>query len=257
MKKFISNSYTLTFLGILLFFGLWFILSLCIGEETLIFPGPIATLEYAVQLLKKEYIYLCIAATMKRMLIGFIIAFAIAFILGMLAGQWKAIQKVLQPLVTACKAVPTACLIFLFLVLLGAKNAAIGVVILVSWPILYEAIVGGMHSTSEDMIRAARIDGSNAWKIMTRIRFPLSLPYWMVGIASSFALSFKIEIMAEILTGNTRLGLGAAIYSAQQNDPSNMVPIFAYSIIAIFFILLVSFLGRLCKKEIEKKLLKK
>lgn len=257
MKKCISNHYTLTFLGIVLFFGLWLILSLVIGEETLIFPRPLATIKYAFQLLKRAYIYQCLAATMKRMLIGFVLAFTIAFVCGLLAGQWAWIQKIMRPLVTACKAVPTACLIFLFLVLLGAKNAAIGVVVLVSWPILYESIVGGMQSTSHELIQAARIDGGNAWKIMTRIRLPLSLPYLMVGIASSFALSFKIEIMAEILTGNTRLGLGAAIYSAQQNDPSNMVPIFAYSLIAIFFILLVSFLGRLCKAGIEKKLLQK
>ena len=76
--------------------------------------------------------------------------------------------------------------------------------------------------------------------------------YILLGISSSFALSFKIEIMAEILTGNTSLGLGSAILSAQRNDPTNMIPIFSYSLLTVIFVLLISFVF----KKINRLLLK-
>ena len=102
------------------------------------------------------------------------------------------------------------------------------------------------------MIDASKVDGSKGISTIFRIRLPLAIPYILVGIASSFALSFKIEIMAEIITGDTSHGLGSAISAAQKNDPSNMVPIFAYSLIAIVFILIVTIVEDLVTRLIKK-----
>ena len=75
------------------------------------------------------------------------------------------------------------------------------------------------------------------------------MPYIVVGIASSFGLSLKIEIMAEVITGYTRLGLGSAILAAQRSDPTNMVPIFAYSFVAIVVMLVFDLLSNAIKKK--------
>ena len=72
-----------------------------------------------------------------------------------------------------------------------------------------------------------------------KIKLPLAIPYIVLGIKSSFALAFKVEIMAEVITGSTSNGIGCAIVSAQRSDPTNMIPVFAYSIIAIVIMLLV------------------
>ena len=74
----------------------------------------------------------------------------------------------------------------------------------------------------------------------------------MTGIASSFALSLKIEIMAEVITGYTRLGLGSAILSAQRSDPTNMVPVFAYSLVAIVIMLVFDSVANVVKEKYEQ-----
>ena len=56
--------------------------------------------------------------------------------------------------------------------------------------------------------------------------------------------------MAEILTGDTRSGLGCAILAAQRNDPTNMIPIFAYSLIAIICVLTIDLLTNFIKKKL-------
>ena len=73
----------------------------------------------------------------------------------------------------------------------------------------------------------------------------------MVGVASSFALSLKIEIMAEVITGYTRMGLGSAILAAQRSDPTNMVPVFAYSLVAIVVMLIVDGLSNYVKDKYD------
>lgn len=252
MKRFISNKKIVYILGIVLIFVLWGLLSIIIGEDTFIFPGPIKTIKQAFSMLKESYIYKCIWQTIIRMLGGFIISFVLAFILGTIAGNNENIEELLKPSITLFKSVPTASLVYLFLVLVGARMTPMVIVIMVSFPILYESIVGGIKATPIAYIEAARLDATTKINENLKVRIPLAIPYVMVGVASSFALSLKIEIMAEVITGYTRLGLGSAILAAQRSDPTNMVPVFAYSLVAIVIMLVFDGISNMIKNKYGK-----
>ena len=253
MKKFISNKIVLTALGIILFFLIWFLISVIIDETTLIFPGPFKTILESVKLLGTSYLYKCLANSFLRLLIGFLISFVLAGIFGTLSGIFNKLYIILKPSITALKAIPTATLLFLFLVLSGAKNAPIYVVVILAFPILYEAFVGGIANMDKTIEDSIKLEGSNTLKSILKVRVPLAMPYILVGLSSSFALAFKVEIMAEVLSGNTADGLGCAIYAAKVNDPSNMTPIFAWSLIAIVLMLLIDLLNYELKKRIDRK----
>lgn len=253
MKKFISNKIVLRILGIVLFVIVWQLLSILIGEDTFIFPGPIRTFKEAIIMLKSSYIYRCIGETMFRMVIGFAIAFVLAFIIGIFSGNNKNIEELLKPTMTILRSVPTATLVYFFLVIAGARLTPLYIVVLVSFPILYESVLAGIKNVPSIYIEASRIDGSNVIDENIKIRIPLAMPYILVGIASSFALSLKIEIMAEVITGYTRLGLGSAILAAQRSDPTNMVPVFAYSLVAIVIMLIVDAVSNTIKTKLAEK----
>ena len=252
MKKFTSNKVILEVLGIILFIVLWQLLSMVIGEQTYIFPGPFITIKEAIKLLGESYIYKCLYQTIARMIGGFLIAFVLAFILGMFAGNDEKIELLLQPTMTILRSVPTATLVYLFLVLAGARLTPMLIVVLVAFPILYESITSGIKSTPKEYLEAARLESPSKLSILFRIRIPLAVPYIIVGMATSFALSLKIEIMAEVITGYTRLGLGSAILAAQRNDPTNMVPVFAYSLVAIVLMLIFDIVSGVIKAKLEQ-----
>ena len=149
------------------------------------------------------------------------------------------------------KSVPTAAVVFLFVVLVSPRQAPILVTMLISFPILFEAISSGIKNVPEGPIQAAKIDGANLIKTNLKIKIPLALPYIGVGILSSFSLSFKVEIMAEVITGSTKDGLGCLIRACSDNDPTNMVPIFGYSLIAVILVLLISLLADFAKNKIR------
>ena len=254
MKRFITNKYVLTILGCILFLAIWIIISLAVNDTKMIFPDPLSTLKETFKILSTSYVYKCIGWTMLRMLIGFTSAFALALIFGIFAGHFPSFRTLMKPIIVVIKSVPTAALVFLFLVILGARYAPIFVVILISFPILYEAITAGIANVPQEVIDSSKVDGATWKEIAFTIRLPLSLPYILVGIASSFALSFKIEIMAEIITGDTRNGLGSAISATQKSDPSNMVTIFAYSLIAIIFIMFITILEDIATRYLKKRI---
>jgi len=252
LKTIITNKYALYGLGILLFFSIWEIISLIVGDKTLLFPDPFVTFAYVGTILKTKYLYQSIGSTMLRMLIGFGFSLIAGIIVGTIAGEKPALEKIFQPTMTALKSIPTASIVFLFLIISGARFAPVYIVALISFPIMYESVVGGIKNIPDAINNALALEKKSKIIKILRVKLPMAFPYILVGISSSFALSFKIEIMAEIITGDTKPGLGSAIFVAQRNDPTNMVPIFAYSLIAILFMLLITLLNTICKQNVQK-----
>ena len=253
MKRFISNKFVLFALGTLFVILLWVICSLLFDKNGSIFPNPILTMEKFGSILAEGYTYKCLGYTFLRMLIGFGLSFVIALVFGVLAGNNENLYHFFKPLMVVIKSVPTVALVFLFIVLVAPKNAPILVVFVVCFPILYEGIVGGIKNVNKDILEASKVDGANYIKGTLFVKLPLAIPYIIVSMVSSFALSFKIEIMAEVITGYTRNGLGSVIHFTQVDDPTNMAGIFAYALLAIIIMLLVSLLEEIIKHILKKK----
>lgn len=254
MKKLISKPYSypiLYTLGILFVFVAWFLISLSQGQGNLIFPSPAATISKLGELLSGPYIYKCIGWTMLRTLEGFGIAFGAALLIGSLAGTIKPLQAFLKPLIIVFKSAPTAAFVFLFLVLSGSSKAPIYIVIILAFPILYDAVVGGINNIPPEINDAVRVDRGGFFYPLVKIHIPLAAPYVLVGLASSFALSFKTSIMAEIITGSTNYGLGNLITSYRNGDPSDLTPIFAITFLAILIILIIDLLSYFTKKAFK------
>ena len=248
MKKYFINKYTLSFFGILLFFAFWTIVYLIAGRTEAVFPDPISTIKEMFIYLGDAYTYKCIWGSLKRMLIGFSIASVLGIILGMIVGNFTNLKYAFNPTMIALKAIPTAAIVFLFLVLAGLKNAPIYVVGIIVFPMVYEATVSGYNHIDKDLINTLRVDGGNNLYSNFKVKLPLSFPYIALGLISSFALSFKIEIMAEVISGSSSYGLGRAIQVSYINSTNGMVPTFAYSLIALIIMLLVTLIVDIIKK---------
>ena len=101
------------------------------------------------------------------------------------------------------------------------------------------------------MIDAASVDGANYLKRTLFIKLPLAVPTIIISIVSSFALSFKIAIMAEVITGATKNGIGSSIHYAYTQ--MEMPDVFAYSLLVIILMLLVTLLEDIVKQIAKKK----
>lgn len=251
MRKFISNKYTLFSLGIIFVVGLWFIISAFFDVNGAIFPSPILTMQRFANIIVQGQTYVSLGFTFLRMTVGFAISFVLALVFGMIAGNWPNMYHFFKPLMTVLKSIPTVAFVFVFVVMSNAREAPIYVVLLICFPILYEAVVGGFKSVEKDIIEASKVDGASSVKSAFHIRLPLAIPYIIVGIVSSFALSFKIAIMAEAMAGSTKNGLGSSIYYAYTQV--EMADVFAYSLLVIILMLLVTLLEDIVKQIAKKK----
>ncbi len=258
MKKYIINRYFLTFLGIIIFFLLWYLIFILAGSSIYIFPDPLTVVKKSFELFGRPYLYKCIWGSLYRMLIGFVGGSVLAIALGMIVGNYTKIKYVFNPTMIALRSIPTAALVFLLLVLAGFDNASIYIVAIIVFPMVYEATVSGYQNIDQNIIMAMRVDSANPLRNNFVIKLPLSMPYIAVGLTTSFALSFKIEIMAETLTSSSKsYGLGRAISVAFANQYDGLVSTFAYAFVAILVMLIVSLLIWIIKKVFKIKSLSK
>lgn len=252
--KLITNKYVLTIFGIGLLFLVWYILFLVTGQSIYTFPDPGSVLVKSFDLMSRPYLYKCIGGSLIRMLIGFGVASILAILLGMIVGNYTKLKYVFNPSMVALRSIPTAALVFLILRLAGFANASIYVVMVIVFPMVYEATVSGYQNIDENIQMALKVDSANTLGNNFRVKLPLSFPYIAVGLVSSFALSFKIEIMAEVLTSSSDFyGLGNAISIAFSNQTDGLVSTFAYAFIAVVIMLLVTLIIDILKKVFKLK----
>lgn len=189
------------------------------------------------------------------MLVGFALSFVSALIIGTISGMNSYFERIINPTIVTLRAIPTASLVYVFIVLAGFKNAPMLLVMLICFPIIYEGTVSGIRNIPEELVKASKVDGVDLIKDIFRIKLPLAMPYIVVSMFSSFSLAFKIEIMAEVITGSSNAGLGSAILGARSSDPTNMIPIFAYSLIAVVIMLVIDFISSLIINKYNESIL--
>ena len=251
MRKFTSDKKVYYVLGIIVFLGIWEVLSILIGQRTMILPGPFESINNAFYQLGKTYTLQSIGASLFRLCVGYLSALLLGLVLGVLAGNDERVYYILKPMMTFLRSVPTASLVYLFIVLAGFKMAPVLLVVILSFPILYEAFAVSISNVSGDFVKASRLDGAGYLKENLYIKLPLASKYYLKNVFSTFSLAFKTEIMAEVLTGSSSKGLGNLIQGARALDPTNMLPVFGYSLIAVGLMLLVDFISHLLIRRID------
>ena len=249
--KILRNKYLMFLLGFLFLIGVWFLVSAIVDLNNMIFPSPINTFKRMFELLGEKATYKYLGFSITRLVIGFSISFILAFLLGMLVNNSEPLYNFFTPIITFLKAAPTATFVFIFLVLFGGRNAPAWVVILMTFPILYESVVSAFRSTPIEMLEASRIDGANKLKTLIKIQIPLGIPFITLGLLSTFGMAFKVEIMAEIITGITKGGIGTMIKISNLLDGTDLTNMFAYSLMAIILVLIVSIAASIVKSRIN------
>lgn len=249
--KIFGNKYFLFFLGVLFLIGVWFLVSAIVDVNSMVFPSPWNTFKLMFQLLGQKKTYGYLGFSVLRLIIGFTVSFALAFLLGIIVNNNDGLYNFFTPIITFFKAAPTATFVFLFVVLFGGRNAPALVVIVMTFPILYESIVSAIRSTDETVLDASKMDGASKLKTLFYVQIPLGMPFIALGIVSTFGMAFKVEIMAEIITGITKGGLGTMISISQLIDATDLTPMFAYSMMAIILVLIVSLVTSILKNKLK------
>ncbi len=142
-------------------------------------------------------------------------------------------------------------------VLMGMKAHAwlswipVALSIVVCFPLYYQAFSSGIENEEGDILDSLRIEGAQR-KILTikEIYLPDSWKYIRMSLAQSFGLSFKVSIMAEVLTSSSvgKIGIGTLIVMSRQSS-GGIEEIPAYSLIVLLLMAIIDIPFLILKKK--------
>ena len=179
-------------------------------------PTPARTWERAVEILSDPFyrdgsasvgIFWHMLASLRRVLVGFLIAMVIAIPLGFWLGSSPLFHKAVDPFAQILRPVsPLAWLPLGLALLRDAENTAVFVIVLSAlWPTLLYTIesLRGIHPTYKNL--AATL-GTNWWQRLVFITAPAALPGIVTGMRQSLSTSWLVIVAAEMLVGGQGVG---------------------------------------------------
>ncbi len=238
-------------LGFLFFCGIWYLLSLT--TSSVIIPYPHQCFYRAIMLLGDGETYFALYHSLLRILLALIVSSLLGIILGVLSGVFEPIRYFMRPTITILRSLPTSAVVLILIIYTKNETTAMIMVALMIFPLMYEASQSGAEAIKKEYRDPLKLEGLYSFKSIVKIILPLSLRYITLGIVQSIGLAMKVEVMAEIVIGNTKMnGIGVNIYKAFRDF--EMSDLIANCLIIIGIIAAIESLIFLLKKNLEKSI---
>ncbi len=216
MKRFLYSILSLT-----IFFILWEIGYNSLGD--LVLPPVFDTFVAYINLLQNPEVYEHIGITMKRIFIGLGASIVLASIFGIIAGFVKPFAYMIQPIITIMLGMPSIAWIVLAMIWFGLGDpTVIFVVFIATFPIIFLGSFQGMQTIDKDLEVMA-----NSFQLSLKIRllsiyFPHIFSYIFPAWLTSIGLSWKIVMMAELISSDDGMGSLLAIARSHIDTTSVM-----------------------------------
>jgi ABC-type nitrate/sulfonate/bicarbonate transport system permease component len=205
---------------------LWWLATIGGPEERLIspiiLPSPLEVVRSFPSLLRDRGLLESIAATLRRVLIGFGLAAVVGVPLGILAGSWRLVEAAGAPLALFGRNLPVAALIPLTILWFGIDEAQkIMFIFIACVPFVYSDAVAAIANVPDRYVETAQTLGASSWQIVRKVLVALALPDIYNSLRHLFGLAFGYIMLAELI--NAQHGLGYLLITSQRRGLSEHI----------------------------------
>ena len=235
-----------TISSLIIFFILWQIGYYNWGE--LILPSVNDTFIKVFDLLNDDQFTTNLILTLNRIFIGVGGSIVLATILGIISGFIKPIAYLLQPIITIILGMPVIAWIVLAMIWFGlGATTVIFIVFIATFPIVFIGAYQGMQTIDDDFVVMADSFNLSFKTRLINIYLPHIVSYIFPAILSAIGLSWKIVIMAELISSDDGIGSMLGIAQTQLDTVTVM------ALLVIMISLLLS-IEKLILNPINKRL---
>ncbi len=179
------------------------------------FPTPSSVLIDLVKLIRDGAVFIDIAWTLERVLIGFVLGAVPGIVFGILLGLSPTMRALLQPAISALYPIPKIALFPLIMMIFGIGETSKWVIVAVAvfFQVFYSTLAGVVNIERIYLDVAATFK-ANRWQTCRTIAFPGALPFIFTGCQLGLGMALIIVIIAENF--GTQVGLGYLIWQSWQ-----------------------------------------
>jgi NitT/TauT family transport system permease protein len=188
------------------------------------------------------------AATLWRVLAGFVIGAVPAVAIGLLMAMFRPVRIFFDPLVAALMPIPKVALMPLLLLAFGFGDAS--KIALVATAVFFPVVVNtyaGAANIERIYWDVAKNYGASTYVMFTRVVFFGALPLIFAGLRIALAVSFVVLVAAEFVASKT--GIGYLIWNSWELLQVD------YMFVGIIVIGILGLITAVLFQEIERKLI--
>ena len=185
-------------IGAGVFLLIWFIAAE-ITDMEIILPAPARAFEEIFDLLGTKEFYVAVGGTLVRALISFALAFVVAVLLAVAGYLLPPLSKILAPIVTVLRSVPTMSIILLSLIWLTSKESPVLITFLIVFPLLYSSLERSLKNIDGYALSMSKVFGVPVLTRIFRMYIPAVLPDTIAASRSNISLGLKVMIASEVL----------------------------------------------------------
>jgi NitT/TauT family transport system permease protein len=206
---------------------LWWLATIGIGSEDrlvspIILPSPMEVIRSFPSLLNERALVQSIAATLRRVLIGFGLAAVVGVPIGILAGSWRLVEAAAAPLALFGRNLPVAALIPLTILWFGIdETQKVMFIFIACVPFVFSDAVAAIVNVPERYVETAQTLGATSWQIVRKVLVALALPDIYNSLRHLFGLAFGYIMLAELI--NAQHGLGYLLMTSQRRGLSEHI----------------------------------
>src|SRR2546422_6026429 len=206
---------------------LWWIATLGAGAENrfvspVILPSPAEVIRSFPSLLRERALLQSIAATLRRVLVGFGLAALVGVPFGIVAGSWRVVEAAGAPLALFGRNLPVAALIPLTILWFGIdETQKVMFIFIACVPFVYSDAVAAIVNVPDRYVETAQTLGARPAQIVSKVLVALALPDIYNSLRHLFGLAFGYIMLAELI--NAQHGLGYLLMTSQRRGLSEHI----------------------------------
>ena len=230
---------------LILFFGIWELLSRLNIIDTFLISSPSNIIKTIIDLYKNNNLFIHIFTTIKEILISFILGNIIGLLIGSILYLHKTLYKILDPYLTILNSLPKVAFGPLIIIISGANTKSIIIMaLLISSIISILNITSFFKSTDQNRIKLLKSMGASKYDILFKVVIPSNYIEIIDSFKVNISMCFVGVIMGEFLV--SKEGIGYLINYGSQVFNMNLVltGIFLLIVLTIILYLILEILSK-------------
>lgn len=198
-------------------------------------PTPGAVLSALVELIGRGELWLHIAISTQRVLIGFAAGACAGLVLGGVIGLSDAVRSLLAPSTHAMRAVPSLAWVPLLLLWLGiGETPKIVLVAIGAFFPVYTTVSAALGHVDRQLVEVGRAYGRSGVRLFLQVQLPAIAPGTLAGLRLGLAQGWLFLVAAELIASS--IGLGFLLIDSQNTGRTDIL---------LLAIVLLALLGKL------------
>ena len=207
--KAIASSGIVGWLAIL---AVWSVLSFF--SDPMFLPSPLATLTGAIEIAQDGTLFIYMAYSFVRVLIGWTLGLIVAVPVGLLIGTNKYVRTLLEPIINFVRFIPPLAFITLFMLWFGiGEQSKVFLIMYATFFVITINTLTGVLSIPADRIRSAISMGASKMQTLVHVIIPATIPYIFTGAKLAMGSAFMAIVGAEMVAADE--GVGFMIWNAR------------------------------------------